>query len=148
MKELDFLPHSYHCDTVRRRRWRRGVALFLLVLCMVATAVTGRLLRTHRVPREAEAEQTASPATTSASAANRLTVQPASDDEAIRQAAAGLTLQSTRGGSKPLATISGRIVGLGETVEGFVVERIEADRVTIRRGVVRVTLRLRKGTHE
>ena len=60
-----------------------------------------------------------------------------------RAAAAALVLESTLCGSMPLAAISGRVVRPGEKIDGFVLERIEPNRVILRRHEVRVVLPLR-----
>jgi len=60
-----------------------------------------------------------------------------------KAAAAQLVLESTMVGSAPLAAINGRVVRPGETIDGFVLERIEPTNVILRRHDIRVVLPLR-----
>ncbi len=61
----------------------------------------------------------------------------------IRGSAGALVLQSTLCGPSPAACVNGKVIRLGEEIEGFVVERIEPDRVVVSRENVRLTLWLK-----
>ena len=127
MKEIDFLPREYHLAATRRYRRKRKLVFSLAVLCAAVTLAGGRQLWIHRAPRQAEAGQDPSSAATGTGRAGQ---------------AAELILQDIRVGTRPTATINGQILGPGEAVNGFVIENIELNRVTVRRDAVRFTLEL------
>ncbi|MBP7937451.1 MAG: hypothetical protein KA354_22640 [Phycisphaerae bacterium] len=77
-------------------------------------------------------------------ASDQLAADAPDRDPPARRAAASLVLQSTVLGPRPSATINGQVVRQGDIVDDFVIERIEAARVTVRRETVRVTLELRR----
>jgi len=64
-----------------------------------------------------------------------------------RNAAADLVLECTVIGSAPIASINGKVVRPGDTIDGFVLERIEPTKVMLRRHDIRVALSL-KSTRE
>ena len=61
----------------------------------------------------------------------------------VRAGAQNLVLQSTICGHRPLATINDRVLGVGDEVEGFIIEQIKPTSVTVRRagGLVRLPLK-------
>lgn len=61
----------------------------------------------------------------------------------VRAGAQNLVLQSTICGHKPLATINDRVLGVGDEVEGFIIEQIKPTSVTVRRAGVLVRLPLK-----
>jgi len=62
--------------------------------------------------------------------------------EMVQKQAAGLTVQSTIIGSPSSAVVSGRLVHVGEVVEGFEVEQIGSRSVVVRKDGVRVTIQM------
>lgn len=64
------------------------------------------------------------------------------ESEVIRKQAAALTLQSTIIGRPSSAMISGRLVHVGDVVDGFDIDAIEARAVVVRKDGVRVTIRM------
>ncbi len=60
--------------------------------------------------------------------------QRAEETKAIDEAFSQLKLQSTMTGRQPLAYVSGRLVGVGDTIHEFSVVRIEDKRVILRKG--------------
>jgi hypothetical protein len=64
-------------------------------------------------------------------------------DEAIRQEAKDLVLQSTVSGDHPMACIDGQFLKVGQDIAGFVLEQVQADRVILRREGVQVVLFLK-----
>lgn len=69
-------------------------------------------------------------------------VEVQTDSGDPRPGASGLKLNLTFLGDAPRAIINGRTLHVGETVEGFTVERIELRRVILKRGDVEVTLEM------
>ena len=65
-------------------------------------------------------------------------------DEAIRKEAKALVLQSTVSGDHPMACINGVFLKVGQDIAGFVLERVQADRVILRREGVQVVLFLKE----
>lgn len=62
--------------------------------------------------------------------------------DGVRRKAAELVLQSTMIGEPSLAVISGRMLHVGDTIEGFVVDGIEPRTVVVRKDGVRVTIHM------
>jgi hypothetical protein len=60
--------------------------------------------------------------------------------EAVREAASRLTLQSIIQGARPRAMINGQLLAPGQTVEGFVVTRIDQRHVLLTKNGVNVPL--------
>lgn len=63
--------------------------------------------------------------------------------EEIRELASSLVLQSTMYGEKPVACINGQLLRPGQQIEGFVVERVSATRVVLKKDGVEVALSLK-----
>lgn len=60
----------------------------------------------------------------------------------VRQAAAGLTLQSVMTGEQPRAVIDGKMIGIGDTIHGFTLKKVldrqvvlEMDGIVVRLGM-------------
>ncbi len=62
--------------------------------------------------------------------------------ELVRNKAANLTVQSTIIGDRSSAVISGHLVHVGDSIDGFEVDEIAARAVAVRKDGVRVTIRM------
>ena len=60
------------------------------------------------------------------------------------QDASKLRLESLMAGQSPLAVINGSVLRVGDEIEGFTIESIDRQSVTLRRGEIRVELKMKQ----